>query len=194
MTSIPKKYTREDKERFALCWILHGTVLGAAKAAGIPRKTAEGWMRKAWWDQLVEVVRIRHKDQIEAKLEKILDISTDALIDRLENGNTQFFKGSLYKVPVPAKELAGVIDTSHKNLRTSRNQPNNVSVVATMDLRQLASNFARAGRTYQLELNGRTSPDRLPLFEQKGDPSDDIDEVELELPEDNEDTGGVSQG
>lgn len=153
-----KAYTKEDRERYALSWILHGEITRASSACGIPRKTCSTWMEKAWWNALVENVRLRHKDQIEAKYENILDRSTDELQDRLANGDAIVANGAVIRVPVKAKELAGIIDIVQSNLRTSRNQPNNFSVSATMNLSQLASDFAKAGRKYQYDLHGLPPP------------------------------------
>lgn len=192
VTSTPK-YTREDKEKFALQWILTGNVSKAAKACGIPRETTLRWMKKAYWERLVEYVRLRHKDELEAKYEAILDKSADQIIDRIDNGDPAIIRGKVVRVPVKAKDLAGVMGTTQDKLRISRNQPNNISVSATMDLRQLASNFARAGRTYQQVLHGRADPDKLPYFGAAGQPTDNIDEVdetaELEELEDSNDDG-----
>jgi hypothetical protein len=172
-------------------YILHGELSRAARECGIPKQTAHRWMNKAWWPRLVDVVRIRHKEELEAKFENILDKSADQLIDRIHNGDVIPHKGGLIRVPVKAKELAQVIDATHANLRTSRNQPNNISVSATMDLRQLASNFARAGRTYQKELHGYTplpAPVDVVPDEEASDPElmdpDELDDLDAEETED----------
>lgn len=174
-----RKYTREDKEKFALQWILHGEISSAAEACGIPRKTAAAWTHARWWERLVEVVRLRHKDEIEAKFEHIIAKSADQILERLDKGDAVVVKGKVVRVPVRAKDLAGVMATTQDKLRVSRNQPNNFSVTATLDLKQLASNFARAGRTYQRVLHDKKDPDNLPYFGQKGQNTDDLDAEEV---------------
>ncbi len=205
MTSTPKlpprKYTREDKEQFALQWLLHGNVSKASAAIGVPRQTAQLWMKSRWWGSLIDRMRLIHKEEIESKYEHIITKAADGLLDRLENGDEVMTKGGkMTRIKVKARDLAGVMGTTQDKLRISRNQPNNISVSATLNMRELASNFARAGRTYQLELNGRgdKDKDKLPYFGQLGNNTDDINEVEyVEIDESNpEETegSGVSDG
>jgi hypothetical protein len=198
-TSTPKrelrKYTRADKELYALQWLLHGQLDQACKAANIPRQTAQSWMKSRWWNSLIEVVRLRHKEEIEAKYEHIIAKSAEQIIDRLDNGDSVLMKnGAIKKVPVKAKELAGVMGTAQDKLRTSRNQPNTISINATLNLGQLASNFAKAGRLYQRELNGRVPEPmaKLPFFGEQGENTDNIDDVEYEeVPEDLDNDGST---
>ncbi len=103
---MAKTYTEEQKRLAVAAYVATGTLAGAAKVCKIPRQTIQGWKKNnpTWWEKIASEVRELEEDKIRAKYGQIVDRATDALLDRIENGDTRVnSKGEKYKVPVGAE-------------------------------------------------------------------------------------------
>lgn len=154
------KYNKADKEAIAAAFIVTGTIREAAATLGFPEQTVYAWTRKPWWKPLLEDVRFKHQEYLEAKMSKTMELVTEALVDRLQNGDVvRTADGSTKRVPVKAHELAKILTATHKELRTMRNQPTNLTATATFDLGKLTQEFAHIAEQYKHKhvINGTTT-------------------------------------
>lgn len=76
---------------------------------------------RAWWRELCEDVYQRHRAIIDARLDRIVDKSTQALLDRLELGDEIIDRfGARQRVMVPAKVCAQILGTALDRRREQR--------------------------------------------------------------------------
>lgn len=148
-----ESYDKEDKEAAAAAFILHGTIREAAKALDFPEQTVYAWTRKAWWPKLVDTMRMRHQEFIEARMSHTLELVSDALVDRLENGDYVYnsTKDKVVRIPIKAKEMANILATVHDKLRVMRNQPTDLKATAVLNLSDLTQDFVKLAREYRVK-------------------------------------------
>jgi len=145
------KYTKEDKEALAAAVLIHGKVRDAAKVLNIPEQTAYAWTRKKWWPTLLERIRFKHQEYIEAKMSHVLELTSEALVDRLTHGDYVIDRktGIKHRVPVKAAEVAKILGTVQDKLRVLREQPTDIKAHAVMDFTEMARDMVKYSRDYR---------------------------------------------
>ena len=77
---------------------------------GVPNGTVRQWKTQDWWRELEYQLRSENNLEVDAKLQKIVNKSLDAVLDRVENGD--FFydvkTGSVQRTPAKLRDLAKV--------------------------------------------------------------------------------------
>ena len=81
-----------------------------AEAMGIAIQTVKLWKTSKWWKTLLEEVKRQDKIELSSKTKKLVNLSIDALQDRLEKGDWFYDQkqGALLRKPVNANELARI--------------------------------------------------------------------------------------
>jgi hypothetical protein len=101
-----------DNQRIELVttWLATGNMALAASTLQIPEPTARRWKATAWFKQLVEDIRSEENLVLDAKLNKVVSKSVDALLDRVENGDFQFDQreGKLVRKPISARDASAI--------------------------------------------------------------------------------------
>ncbi len=129
-----RSYTEEEKRLAVAAYVVHGTFLGASKQCGMPYTTIQGWKKDkpAWWEKIAAEVWEQEEEKIRSKYGRVVDLGTDAQIDRIENGDTRVnSKGKLYKVPVSLRDLTIAVGTMQDKLNISRGKPTSISATAS---------------------------------------------------------------
>ena len=86
---------------------LGGNLSLTAGATGIPIRTLFLWKTKNWWKEITATLKREERLTLSAKTKRILELSMDQTIDRLENGDLVIDpkSGALIRKPVNAREL-----------------------------------------------------------------------------------------
>lgn len=70
---------------------------------GVPTASIEYWKRQEWWKKALEDLQDEDDIKTNAKLEKVLEKSYEAVLDRLENGDVMYDPRTGKHVRIPAK-------------------------------------------------------------------------------------------
>ncbi len=132
---MARTYTEEQKRLAVAAYVATGTLAGAAKICKIPRQTIQGWRKTnpSWWERIASEVWASEEDKIRAKYSQIVDKATDALLDRIENGDTRVNAKGEYKVPVAARDLMIIAGVSQDKLNLSLGKPTSISTRAELN-------------------------------------------------------------
>lgn len=86
---------------------LGGNLTLTSGATGIPIRTLFLWKTKNWWKDMVAALKREEKLTLSAKTKRILDLSMEQTLDRLENGDFVIDQksGAFLRKPVSAREL-----------------------------------------------------------------------------------------
>lgn len=86
---------------------LGGNLTLTSGATGIPIRTLFLWKSKQWWKDLVAALKREEKLTLSAKTKRILELSMEETLDRLENGDFVIDQktGQFLRKPVSAREL-----------------------------------------------------------------------------------------
>jgi hypothetical protein len=153
-------YTREFKIEAAAAFLSYGEEKPVLALFNIPQQTFNLWTKQPWWEICIEIARFRQGQLLDSRLSKIIELSTAAVIDRLENGEEVLMKdGSREMVQVKARDamLMAAIATDKRQL--IRGQP--TSIRRDENLGNLAKKLQQIG----------ASGKKGALIEQEPDPA-----------------------
>lgn len=80
-----------------------GSMPMTSAICNLPIQTIRNWRRTDWWKQYTEELQYEDNIQLDAKLEKILNKSLDAVLDRVENGDVMYDPRTGKQIRIPAK-------------------------------------------------------------------------------------------
>jgi hypothetical protein len=110
----PRNYSVEEVIDAITIYVLEGTYAEAARQTGIPYQTIQDWAtRKPWFNEAVNFIKNTTDTELEARMTKLVDLTTSKLVDRVEQGDvkTRITKeGEIeeYNVPLNADQLARI--------------------------------------------------------------------------------------
>ena len=132
----------EMKIQAAACFMMTGTVNGAERLSGIDHRTISDWKNNSeWWPTVLQKVRKEKQDELDAKLTSLIHLSTDALEDRLANGEEVITKDGFQLKQLNARDIINSISTLYDKRAMLRGDPTSISRQTTSsdvvnDLRQ----------------------------------------------------------
>jgi len=101
-----------DKQRIELVqlYIATGNLALTAATLSIPEPTARRWKAQQWFKDMVDSFIVEETMVLDAKLKKVVEKSTDALLDRIENGDYQYDQktGHMIRKPINARDASKV--------------------------------------------------------------------------------------
>ena len=165
-----RSYTEEEKRLAVAAYVVCGTLKGAAKQCGIPRQTIQSWKKDkpTWWEKISAEVWEQEGEKIRSRYSKIVDLGTDAQIDRIVNGDTRVnTKGELFKVPVSLRDLTIAVGTMQDKLNISQGKPTSISAVAGQSIIDKLEVLKQAALKQQEELKQK-AVDRGDVVNLKG--------------------------
>ncbi len=151
-------YTEEQKRLAVAAYVVHGTLTGASKQCGIPYQTIQRWKKDhpTWWEKISAEVWEEEGEKIRSKYGKIVDLGTDAQIDRIVNGDTRVnTKGELFKVPVSLRDLTIAVGTMQDKLNISQGKPTSISAVAGQSISEKLESLKQAALKQQDKLKSK---------------------------------------
>lgn len=100
----------EQKYQAAQLYILFGNVNYVAEKIGVSSRTIQNWKNSDWWPDLINEVRAMQKARKAKKMDEIIELSADILVDRLTHGDFVLNNktGEIIRKPVSAKDAAQI--------------------------------------------------------------------------------------
>jgi hypothetical protein len=122
----------EVKIHAAACFMMTGTVNGAERLSGIDHRTISDWKNNSqWWPTVLSKVRKEKQDELDATLTTLIHKSTDALEDRLENGEEVMTQDGFQKKQLNARDIINSISTLYDKRAMLRGDPTSITHKAT---------------------------------------------------------------
>lgn len=105
-----KKFPVEKRIEVATKWLALGNMRLVAELTGVSYQLCRLWKTEPWWPELIEEIKASKTRQLDDKLSRIVDMSLDAVADRLENGDVIFNQktGTIERKEVSLKDATKV--------------------------------------------------------------------------------------
>lgn len=141
----------DDKKKFEAVstYLAAGTLELTSAITNVPVQTLRSWKRTDWWRTYLEELQYEDNIQLDSKLEKILNKSLDAVMDRVENGDTIYDPRTGKQIRIPAKlrdvqkVTTDLIDKRQLLRKVHKPREEKSEQVTTDHLVQLAQAFAQ---------------------------------------------------
>ena len=117
------KYTDRQRREAVAQYLMLGNVEAVAAATSIPASTIRDWMSTTWWGVLSVEVRAEKGAELDGAFTRIIDLATQQLLDRIENGAPVMVGGEVRRKPMSARDLALVSAITFDKRALARNQP-----------------------------------------------------------------------
>ncbi len=113
--------------RIAACaaYMVEGDSKRVSRLTGVPARTIRDWTKQEWWNEIMEELRARYQELLDAKLTAIMDMAVSAVLNRLENGDEVLDRdsGTVTRRMVSAKEAAIIFAVFFDKRAMLRGQP-----------------------------------------------------------------------
>ena len=133
------------------------TKSNACALTGTSYANLKRWCREEWWDQAVEIVKERLDMALDDSYTAVIHKSTNAVIDRLDEGDVVLTKtGAQVRKPVSARDAMLIAGIAHDKRALLRGRPTTIteSVSEGERLRQLAEKFKTIGEGRMFDSEG----------------------------------------
>ena len=171
-TIIPKqpgsKYSNEERRAVIADYFVTGNITKTADMNNIPRRTIGTWLKSDWGVELLAEVRHEKREEFDAHLTKLIDVSFDEAEDRIKNGDFRLVKTKkaikhddgtlevsedyeLKRVPMGGKELVISGATVYDKQRLHRNQPTQIRAeTATAQIQAAINEYRKIAQSYKV--------------------------------------------
>lgn len=143
--AVPTWHSIEKKVHAACLYAVTGDIKQVSQLCDIPVNQLKTLMAEQWWEDTVQQVRREENDLITAKMTSFVERSLDAVVERLETGDTviNLKTGETYKVPVKLRDIAMVITAFLEKRNLLRGEPTTRSEKLGQEdiLKELGSKF-----------------------------------------------------
>lgn len=117
-------YPESVKDDVVLQYYKLGTLKAAAEAVGVNYQTVKAWVKHDWWQDKLNKVKTEADKQFDRKLSKIIDMASDAIEDRIQNGDVRVLKdGKEVRVPANLIQLGTILGISFDKRAAIRKTP-----------------------------------------------------------------------
>ena len=86
------RYTEDEKETFVLKYLEVGTLAEACRQTNTNYETAKVWHKAQWFQNSLIRLRFERDKLLEQKLSNLIEKGTEAMLDRIENGEQRITK------------------------------------------------------------------------------------------------------
>lgn len=104
----------ELREELVAHFVATGSLKACADKFGYSVDTLRRWQKLDWFGPLVSECIAANKSEIVAKQRAIIGLAYDQLFERMRNGDQVLQQGELHHVPVPAKHLSSIAESTTK--------------------------------------------------------------------------------
>lgn len=125
-TSQGSRYTDEDRRQAVITYSVQGNDQKVSDITGIPRQTVNAWRKQDWWESVLSEVRQEINDQIQASWSRAAQKATEALEDRIENGDVKIVQGEERRVPMSGRDLTVAAGVSTEKVLLFQGKPTSI--------------------------------------------------------------------
>lgn len=117
--------TPEKKLEVITVYLTTGSLEKTAKITGVAAGKIQNWKAKSlWWKDAVYKLRQTKQEELDGMFTGLIHRTALLLEDRLDNGDVILSKtGKQTRKPIPAKELASILDTIYNKRAAMRGDP-----------------------------------------------------------------------
>jgi len=157
-----KAYTAYDKLDVLMAFASTGSFHEVAKLVPkVPIATARTWREMDWWKPALEKVREMMDEEFDGRVTKVLNLSLDAMEERLANGEEVVLKdGSIVRKKIGFKDLSiGGVAVPYDKRALNRGEPTQ-RIEQTSDasrLEKLKQQFKEIAQTRIINITPETS-------------------------------------
>ena len=148
-----------DKKKYeAVClWIAGMQMTKIAVELNVPLETIKKWRIASWWADIVKDVQSEDKQQLDAKLTKILDKSLDTIMDRLENGEYIYDQktGKIKRAPTKLRDATIAMNAVMDKRQLIRKEPTKIVEGSTTN-----QQLANLAKQFQEFVTGKVIPEK----------------------------------
>lgn len=124
----------------------HGVTEETATELGVSLEILKQWTRSPHGKESLLDIKAAMAQHLDSKLTNLIDLATEEIADRLQNGNEHLAKdGSTTRVKVPARELAQVLNSTFDRRQLLRRDPTKISTEEEEKLKDLADRLRDIG-------------------------------------------------
>lgn len=134
----------ELKIQAAVCFMMTGTIKGAAKLSGIDQRLICRWKNESqWWGTVLAKVKKDKQDELDAQLTEVIHETMFALKDRLEVGDEVVTREGIVKRKIGGRDLATILNTLYDKRSMLRGDPTSITRKESSDdvLKKLRGEF-----------------------------------------------------
>jgi len=140
-----------------------GNMAAVSRRIGVAETTLSVWKQTEWFQKLLQETYASIGDEILANNLEIARKSQQALLERVENGDSQWVKGDdgyvEVRIPVRARDLAIVGSIAQDKARVQMGQPTSISSASTDAIKNLAAQFEQLSRAHsERVIEGESRP------------------------------------
>lgn len=159
---VPGWYSPAQKLEVVKLYLATGNLALTAATLQVPEATARQWKAQPWFKQAIDEYRSAESLELDAKLKKVVDKSTDALLDRIEHGDYQYDQktGTLVRKPISARDASKVTTDmlDRRDILQGKKPAQEESSNKTMEkLALLAAEFSRFANATEIRQDGYTT-------------------------------------
>lgn len=151
------KYTPEQKVGIVTAWVTGASLKDSARHFNVPFATVRNWKYQGvWWLDTVDKVRKDHNEDLDTYMTGVMDNATQAVVDRIKNGDHKYDAktGKTVRVPIAGRDLAVITAIYTEKRALLRGEATSISITKQDPLRDIENKlkeFARFSKARQLE-------------------------------------------
>lgn len=130
--STGSQYTDEQRREAMSHYALLGNAQKVSDLTSIPRRTINDWTKTEWGVGLLASIRLEKSDEIDAIISNTLEKSSQALLDRIDNGDDVITSnGEHDRQLMRGRDLATVFGIMFDKRQIIRNLPTSIKAEST---------------------------------------------------------------
>jgi hypothetical protein len=149
----PSHYTPEEKVRACIVHTCTGSISKTVYLTNVPTSTLVKWRNLSnWWPVIRDQVQKIRNDILESKLTEVIEEATDAILDRIENGDEVYnhATGEKTRVKVNMNSLAqGALKTAFEKREDIRG-----STLGTGTKKDVVEHLKRLADAFETMVSG----------------------------------------
>lgn len=119
----------ERKAEAVATYVSIGTISGTARKLGINKGQLSKWRRTDWWAQAEFELKQQVSEEMNALMREVIVSAYTEMLDRAQNGDFQYLKGDLVRIPMKGKDLAVIAGITFDKLQLSLGNPTSISAI-----------------------------------------------------------------
>lgn len=81
------QYSIDDRIKACMLYAAEGNMAEVARKTQVPREVLKDWQTKDWWPVALRTCQDLKQEELDGMFSKIIDVATEKVLDRIENGD-----------------------------------------------------------------------------------------------------------